>query len=565
MVSRPSAIRRDTIPPYKGCELMLAVHRVSKSFNLSPILHDISFAVSPGERVGLIGPNGSGKTTLLRILVGQEQPDSGHVALTPADLRLGYLAQGLELDPRTTLAEALHAAAPDPQRLADELAEVGAALAAEPGRDDLLHAYDRLLDQLNRAEGGRAAVVLAHLGLDALPSQQPVGELSGGQKTRLALALVLLGEPDVLLLDEPTNHLDIAMLEWLEAWLAGYPGAALIVSHDRTFLDHTVTRILDLDPIRHTLRAYEGNYSDYLDQYLAERERQSSAWRDQADEIRRIRQDIARTREQARHVEITTKPNQPGVRRIAKKVARKAASREKKLDRYLASDERVDKPERSWQMKLAFDTLAEAHIGRDVLTLEELAVGYDRPLLAGLNLTIRAGQRMVLSGPNGAGKTTLLRTIAGRLPPLAGRARLGASVRLGYMSQEQENLDPASTPLATILSAAVMTETEARSFLHYFLFEGDDPLRPVAELSFGERSRLSLARLVAEGCTFLLLDEPINHLDIPSRTRFEEALSGFPGTILAVVHDRYFIERFATDLWLVDEGRVTWSPLVVTA
>ncbi|MBP8950557.1 MAG: ABC-F family ATP-binding cassette domain-containing protein [Candidatus Promineofilum sp.] len=544
---------------------MLAVNRVSKSFNLSPILHDISFAVSPGERVGLIGPNGSGKTTLLRILVGQEPPDSGHVALGPADRRLGYLAQGLELDPRTTLAEALHAAAPDPRRLADELADLGAALAAEPGRDDLHQAYDRVLDQLNQAEGGRAAAVLAHLGLDALEPEQPVGELSGGQKTRLALALVLLGEPDVLLLDEPTNHLDIAMLEWLEAWLAGYPGAALIVSHDRTFLDHTVTRILDLDPIHHTLRAYEGNYSDYLDQYLAERERQSSAWRDQADEIRRIRQDIARTREQARHVEITTKPNQPGVRRIAKKVARKAASREKKLERYLESEERVDRPERSWQMKLAFDTLAEAHIGRDVLTLEELAVGYDRPLLAGLNLTIRAGQRVVLTGPNGAGKTTLLRTIAGRLPPLAGRARLGASVRLGIMSQEQENLDPAATPLATILNAATMTETEARSFLHYFLFEGDDPLRPIAELSFGERSRLSLARLVAEGCTFLLLDEPINHLDIPSRTRFEEALAGFPGTILAVVHDRYFIERFATDLWLVEEGRVAWEPLVVEA
>ena len=565
MVSRLIADGRVAIPPYKGFELMLAVNRVSKSFNLSPILHNISFVISPGERVGLIGPNGSGKTTLLRILVGQEQPDSGHVALIPADLRLGYLAQGLELDPRTTLAEALHAAAPDPQRLAEELADVSAALAAEPERDDLHHAYDRVLDQLNRAEGGRAAAVLAHLGLAALEWDQPVGELSGGQKTRLALALVLLGEPDVLLLDEPTNHLDIAMLEWLEAWLAGYPGAALIVSHDRTFLDHTVTRILDLDPIHHTLRAYEGNYSDYLDQYLAERERQSSAWRDQVDEIRRIRQDIARTREQARHVEITTRPNQPGVRRIAKKVARKAASREKKLDRYLASDERVDKPERSWQMKLAFDSLAEAHIGRDVLTLEELAVGYDRPLLAGLNLNIRAGQRVVLTGPNGAGKTTLLRTIAGRLPPLAGRARLGASVRLGYMSQEQENLDPTTTPLATILSAAAMTETEARSFLHYFLFEGDDPLRPIAELSFGERSRLSLAKLVAEGCTFLLLDEPINHLDIPSRTRFEEALTGFPGTILAVVHDRYFIDRFATDLWLVEEGWVAWEPLVVEA
>ena len=556
----------NNIPPYKGCcELMLAVNRVSKSFNLSPILQQLSFAIAPGERVGLIGPNGSGKTTLLRILVGQEAPDEGHVTLTPGGLRLGYLAQGLELDPRTTLAEALHAAAPDAALLAAELAELGAALAAEPERDDLQHAYDRVLDQLSRAEGGRAAAVLAHLGLDALEPQRPVGELSGGQKTRLALALVLLGEPDVLLLDEPTNHLDIATLEWLEAWLADYPGAVLIVSHDRTFLDRTVTRILDLDPSHHSIRAYEGNYSDYLDQYLAERERQHAAWRDQTDEIRRIRQDIARTREQARHVEVTTKPNQPGVRRIAKKVARKAASREKKLERYLDSDERVDKPDRSWQMKLAFDTLADAHIGRDVLALEALAVGYDRPLLTGLNLSIRAGQRVVLTGPNGAGKTTLLRTIAGQLPPLAGRARLGAGARLGYMSQEQENLDPAATPLATLLAVAAMTETEARSFLHYFLFEGDDSLRPVADLSFGERSRLSLARLVAAGCTFLLLDEPINHLDIPSRTRFEEALTGFPGTILAVVHDRYFIERFATDLWRVEDGRVTWEPLVVAA
>ena len=540
---------------------MLAVHRLSKSYGLSPILHNVSFALGPGERLGLIGPNGSGKTTLLRILAGQERPDEGHVALTPPALRLGYLPQGLEIDPRATLADALHAAAPDAGRLAAELADVAAALAVEPARDDLQRAYDALLERLSRAESGRAETVLAHLGLGALDPQQPVGELSGGQKTRLALALVLLEEPDVLLLDEPTNHLDIAMLGWLEAWLAGFPGAALVVSHDRTFLDHTVTRILDLDPLTHSVREYEGNYSDYLDQYLAGRERQWSAWRHQTDEIRRIRQDIARTREQARHVEITTHANQPGVRRIAKKVARKAGSREKKLERYLASDERVARPERSWQMKLAFESLEEAHIGRDVLALEDLTVGYDRPLLSGLNQTVQAGQRVVLTGPNGAGKTTLLRTIAGRVPPLAGRARLGASVRLGYMSQEQEHLDPAATALTTILGAAAMTETEARSFLHYFLFEGDDSLRPIAELSFGERSRLSLARLVAGGCTFLLLDEPINHLDIPSRTRFEEALSGFPGTILAVVHDRYFIERFASDLWLVEEGRVVWQPL----
>ena len=541
---------------------MLSVNRISKSFNLSSILKDISFSILSGERVGLIGPNGSGKTTLLRILSGQEPADAGHVALTPATLRLGYLAQGLALDPRTTLTEALGDTGSEPL-LEAELAGLAVALASEPARDDLQHAYDAVLERLSRADTGRIQSTLASLGLDQLSLDQPVGELSGGQKTRLALARVLLDEPDVLLMDEPTNHLDIAMLEWLEAWLAGYPGAALIVSHDRTFLDRTVTRILDLDPSSHTVRAYVGNYTDYLEQYLNERQRQWSAWRGQEEEIRRIRQDIARTREQARHVEITTKPNQPGVRRIAKKVARKAASREKKLDRYLAADERVDKPEQSWQMKLAFDTLAGATIGRDVLALEDLTVGYDRPLLSGLNLTIRAGQRVVLTGPNGVGKTTLLRTIAGRVPPLAGRARVGASVRLGYMSQEQELLNPEATALDTILHAASMTQTEARSFLHYFLFEGDDPLRPIAALSYGERSRLALAKLVAEGCTFLLLDEPINHLDIPSRTRFEAAVSAFPGTILAVVHDRYFIDRFASDLWLVEDGLVVWSPLVV--
>lgn len=332
---------------------------------------------------------------------------------------------------------------------------------------------------------------------------------------------------------------------------------ALIVSHDRTFLDHTVNRILALNPVHHTIREYTGNYSAYLEQYLAEQNRQLAAWKDQEYEVRRIKQDIARTKEQARHVEITTRPNQPGVRRIAKKVARKAASREKKLDRFLASDERVAKPERSWQMKLELEDAANAHIGRDVVELQNLAVGYgERVLLSGMNLTINAGARVVLTGPNGAGKTTLIRTIAGQLPPLRGRVRLGGSVRLGYMSQEQDSLDDQSNALETILRAAPMPETEARSFLHYFLFEGDDALRPISTLSFGERSRLLLAALVAEGCTFLLLDEPINHLDIPSRTRFEEALATFPGTVLAVVHDRYFIDRFATEIWQVADGGV---------
>ncbi|MBK8985533.1 MAG: ABC-F family ATP-binding cassette domain-containing protein [Chloroflexi bacterium] len=547
---------------------MLTAHQLSKDFGLQPVFQNVSFSINAGERVGLIGPNGCGKTTLLRILTGENRPDSGHVSLTPTDLRVGYLPQGLPVTPGQTVGDVLHTAVGDPAILETKLTQLAHALVHQPERADLQLAYDQTLNRLTASDVNRTQTILAAFDLDQIAPNQLVGHLSGGQKTRLALALVLLGDPQLLLLDEPTNHLDIGMLEWLEAWLADFAGAALIVSHDRTFLDRAVNRVLDLDPKTHALREYRGNYSSYLEQVLSEQEKQWAAYKDQEAETRRLKQDAARAKAQAAYTErqassirigggvMKQKGYKDYQQGIAKKVARKAKARETKLERYLESDERVEKPTRSWQMKLDFDRAA--HLGRDVLTLENLAVGYDgrSPLLQNVNGFIRAGQRVVLTGENGCGKTTLLRTIAGQLPPQAGQARLGSSVHLGYMSQEQELLDPNSTPLETILAGAEMNQTAARTFLHHFLFRGDDPLRPIAQLSFGERSRLALACLVAQGCNFLLLDEPINHLDIPSRTNFEQALAQFQGAVLAVVHDRYFIDRFAEEVWVVVDGRL---------
>jgi len=538
---------------------MLEVRNLTKWFGDMKVLDRVSFNLGRNDRAGLIGPNGCGKTTLMRIIVGELSPDQGRVQLSSSTVRLGYLPQALGFAAGDTVGDVMRAAQGDRVAIEARLAQLSDRIAASHG-DQLQGAlieYDSVLAQF-LALGGSALqadvdAVLAGLGMADVDQSRPVGALSGGQKTRLGLARLLLSKPDLLLLDEPTNHLDIAALAWLEDYLAAYEGAMMIVSHDRAFLDRTVNRILALDDVNHILREYPGNYTDYAMAVDRSLDKQWAAFHEQQERMRKLESSIRRLSGQAKGIEGETIHFH--YRRIAKDLARRAVVQRARLERMLASEELAEKPGLTWKMKLDFADTPRS--GQDVLHIADLSMGFgEHVLFTDVNLHLGYGERAVLVGENGSGKTTLLRCIAGQLEPWAGSIRLGRAVRLGYMAQEQETLDPSVTPLALIRAVAPLDETEARSFLHYFLFAGDEVFTPVGQLSSGERSRLALALLAVRGCNFLLLDEPINHLDIPSRESFERAMAQFEGTVLAVVHDRYFIERFATTVWAIEDGQV---------
>ena len=540
---------------------MLSVVNLTKSYGIKTVLDRVSFTINTGERVALTGANGSGKSTLLRIVAGLEQADSGQVSLE-SGIRLGWMEQDPAPTGDVTVGAVVRSGVGDWDALRRELENLADAMTNAKGRDlhAIMTAYDHALSRFNTIGGypveHRAKSMLARLGLGALDSDARMDCLSGGERSRVHLARVLMGQPDLLLLDEPTNHLDIQALEWLEDWLASFDGGLLLVSHDRVFLDRIVQRVLELEGAQ--LQEYTGNYSAYVEQKQAGLERQWGAWKDQQAEIRRMEQDIARTKSQAKYVEQTTTSRQPGVRRYAKKVARKAASREKKLRRYLASEDREEKPLAGWDLKLEFEGLS--HGSQQVLQLLDVGHRYDRWLYRHVSLTLRHAERVVLLGPNGSGKSTLLQSIMGVVQPYEGEINIGPSIKLGYLPQDQDTLPSDDTPLRTIRAATAWSETEARSFLHYFLFSGDDVFTSVARLSPGERSRLLLAKVIAEGASCLVLDEPINHLDIPSRVHFEQALMAFPGAILVAVHDRAFIDRFATAIWSLEEGGICCYP-----
>ena len=527
---------------------MLTVSNLTISRGSQDLLRQVTFSVAAGHRTALIGANGSGKSTLLEAIEGRHPVRAGSISWSPVDLTVGYLDQSGNSADAGSVGEFLGAAA----SLEQQVAAAAERLAAAPGDEAAAATYSAALERLVAAADTWSPEALRRWGLADLDPETPLRRLSGGQRLKLGLCRVLAEGPDFLILDEPTNHLDDDALGLLAETLLAFSGGVLFVSHDRAFLDRVASHVLAVDARHGRVVGYTGNYSAYAAQRAAELARQHTRYQNEQAAIGKMRQDIARTREQARRVESGTTPRQPNVRRLAKKVARKARARESKLQRFQAAPERTERPTGSWRLKVEFGSAA----GSDrVLALADAALGYGggTPLLEGISVDLGGRERVALLGANGSGKTTLLRTLAGTLALLNGSLRHSPAAVIGYLAQDQELLDPAATALATIRDAGPAAETEVRSFLHLFLFSGDDSLRPIAELSYGERARLSLALLVARGATVLLLDEPLNHLDIDSRERFEAALDQFAGAVVVVSHDRYFVDRYAATRWELRE------------
>ena len=505
----------------------ISLSGVSLEFGTDVILDNISFSLNEGDKLGIVGVNGAGKSTLFKIIRGEYSPTNGSVYISK-DKSIGMLEQNTGFEGECTVLEGMLESFAD--LIADEkrLEELSARLEVTPADDELIASYTSLADRFKRAGGyefrSRCKGILKNLGFDERFHDLKISGLSGGQKTRLALARELITSPDILMLDEPTNHLDVETLAWLEDFLSSYRGTLLVISHDRWFLDKVTTKTLEIENTHAEL--YSGNYSRFVELKREMREIQERHYKNQQKEIARIEAYIEQQRRWNRERNIIA-----------------AESRQKALDRMVKVERPDALPE---NIRLTFTKSGES--GNDVLTVKNLGKSYpNKPLFSDVSFLVKKRDHLFIAGPNGCGKSTLIKIIAEKLAADEGSFEYGYNVNIGYYDQENQNLDPDNTVLDELWNCYDgLTQTEIRSALALFLFKGDDIEKKVSVLSGGEKARLTLCKLILSKMNLLILDEPTNHLDIGSREALENALLEFDGTIIAVSHDRYFISKLAT-------------------
>jgi macrolide transport system ATP-binding/permease protein len=544
--------------------MLLAVRNITKSYGAIQVLQSISFIINEGDRVGLVGPNGVGKSTLLRLLTGQEEADSGGFVLAPG-IEPGYLPQSTPDFDGRSIQDLLMESLGHLRRLEEEMRglEQAMGVAGEEELPALLEAYGHVSTRFQDAGGydleHRIASILDGLRLSYLSRKRDVQTLSGGERARLGLAVLLLRSPDLLLLDEPTNHLDSTSLEWLEGYLSAYRGGMLVVSHDRQFLNRTVNRILEIDEHSRQLGEYSGNY----DAYVAAKEQARRTWEEeyerQQEEMRELRKRIKEAASHARRNYHNPRDNNKFAKHYYEQSVQRTQSQTVRAAEVQLQRIEADPIPRPPEMLRVNSQFRGAGIqSREVLRLVDVSKSWNgREVLHEIALTVAPAARLMLIGPNGAGKSTLFRLIMGLEQPERGEINIAPGARIGYLPQEPEDLDPRRTVLETYRYGQVGYESEfVGRLIGYGLFRLEDMHKPVGLLSLGQKRKLEIARLMAQEPNVLLLDEPTNYISLDVLEAFEAAILAFPGPVLAISHDRWFIQRFGGECWELDQGRL---------